>query len=42
MVIKRDANDLETLRIDKITDKEGNEIADSNIEINVQRLGYRQ
>lgn len=39
VVIKRDANDLETLRIDKITDKEGNEIADSNIEINVQSLG---
>lgn len=37
--IERDDDDKETLRIATITDKDGNDLADNNIEINIQSLG---
>lgn len=37
--IERDEDDKEKLTITSITDKNGNDIADSNIEINIQSLG---
>ena len=37
--IERDEDDKEKLIITAITDKKGNELADSNIEINIQSLG---
>lgn len=37
--IERDEDDKEKLIITAIVDKKGNELADSNIEINIQSLG---
>ena len=37
--IDRDEDDKEKLTITSITDKNGNDLADSNIEINIQSLG---
>lgn len=37
--IERDADDKEQLLITAITDKEGNDVADSRVEINIQSLG---
>ena len=37
--IDRDEDDKEKLAITSITDKNGNDLADSNIEINIQSLG---
>ncbi len=37
--IEREEDDKETLRISTITDKDGNDLADNNIEINIQSLG---
>lgn len=37
--IERDEDDKEKLTITSITDKNGNDLADSNIEINIQSLG---
>ena len=39
LTIERDEDDKETLRISTITDKDGNDLADNNIEINIQSLG---
>jgi hypothetical protein len=37
--IERDEEDKEKLSITAITDRNGNDLADSNIEINIQSLG---
>ena len=37
--IERDEEDKENLSITAITDRNGNDLADSNIEINIQSLG---
>jgi hypothetical protein len=39
MTIERDSEDKENLSISAITDKDGNDIMDGNLEIHIQSLG---
>lgn len=39
LTIERDAEDKELLTISAITDKHGNEVTDSNLELNIQSMG---
>ena len=39
MTIERDSDDKENLSISAISDKEGNDVMDGNLEIHIQSLG---